>query len=157
MVQNSSQAIYKLLQGRTCDWDSYIPAVQLFINMKITRRHGSSPYSLLFARNPNQFEDYRAANSDPVPEQSLLDRLAYMNNIVFPAIQDKTASTMKNYQKNFLKNNLIINNKFPSGSLVMARNELRTSKVEERFTGPYKVKERSVNGPAGGRCWLRIQ
>jgi hypothetical protein len=28
----------------------------------------------------------------------------------------------------------------------MARNELRTSKVEERFTGPYKVKERSVNG-----------
>jgi hypothetical protein len=28
----------------------------------------------------------------------------------------------------------------------MARNELRFSKIEERYTGPFKVKERCANG-----------
>ena len=34
MVQTSSQVVYKVLEGRTIDWDLHIPAVQLFINMK---------------------------------------------------------------------------------------------------------------------------
>jgi hypothetical protein len=146
MVQTHSQAVYKLLEGRACDWDNYIPAVQLFINMKITRRHGSSPYLLLFARQPNYFADYRSEDSDPVSEQALLDRLTYMNNIVYPAISDETQQTMKMYRDQFTKKNLIISDKFTVGSLVMVRNELRKSKDEERFTGPYKVKERTVNG-----------
>jgi hypothetical protein len=28
----------------------------------------------------------------------------------------------------------------------MARNKLRSSKIEERYTGPFKVKERCANG-----------
>jgi hypothetical protein len=69
-----------------------------------------------------------------------------VNEIVFPAIQDKTDKTMAQYRKQFHKNNLIIKDKFPVGSLVMAKNELRNSKAEERFTGPFKVKNRTVNG-----------
>jgi hypothetical protein len=83
MVQTSSQAVYKVLEGRTIDWDLHIPAVQLFINMKITRRHGSTPYSLMFARQPNQFEDYsNTPPSAPLSEEELLKRLDYMTTIV---------------------------------------------------------------------------
>jgi transposase InsO family protein len=102
MVQTSSQAVYKLLDGRT------VPAVQLF--------------------------------------KDLLKRLTYMNNIVYPAIDDHTKKTMSDYRNQFAKKKLIIKDKYPDGCLVMARNELRTAKVEERYTGPFKVKGRSANG-----------
>ena len=59
MVQTSSQVVYKLLAGRLTDWDLHLPAVQLYVNLHTSSRHGSTPYSLLFARSPNVFEDYR--------------------------------------------------------------------------------------------------
>jgi hypothetical protein len=98
--------------------------------MKSTRRHGSSPYSLLFARQPNYFEDYSSENLDPVKEQLLLDRITYMSNIVYPAIQDKTSSTMQSYREQFIKKNLVINNKFTPGSLVMAKTSYEDLKMK---------------------------
>ena len=46
--------------------------------------------------------------------------------------------------QNLLRRQILM--KFPAGSLVMAKNELRKAKSEEKFTGPFKVKERTVNG-----------
>jgi transposase InsO family protein len=147
MVQLSSQAVYKMLEGRIIEWDQHLPAVQLFINMKVSRRHGSTPYSLLFARNPNHFEDFTdTAETTKISEDRLFQRLEYMNNIVFPAIHDKTKATMKQYKTQFDKNHLMVNDKFTPGSLVKCKNELRKAKVEERFTGPFKIKSRSPNG-----------
>lgn len=58
MVQTHSQAIYKIVEGRITDWDLHLPAVQLFVNIKVTKRHGSTPFSLMFARAENLFEDF---------------------------------------------------------------------------------------------------
>ena len=146
MVQTSSQSVYKVLEGRIVEWDLHLPAVQLFINMKVSRRHGSTPYSLLFARNPNQFENYDKTPDTRISEERLLERLQYINNIVYPAVHEKTNATMQQYKIQFDKNHLMINGKFTNGSLVMCKNELRKSKDEERFTGPFKVKSRNTNG-----------
>jgi hypothetical protein len=53
---------------------------------------------------------------------------------------------MKQYKRQFDKQNLIVNDKFLPGALVMAKNELRATKTEERWTGPFKVKRRSESG-----------
>jgi len=147
MVQTISQTVYKRLHGRDRDWDLYLPSTQLFVNMKTTRRHGSTPYSLMFARNANEFVNSSGQDpKEPLTEEQLQARLEYMTAVVYPAIQEKTKQTMKAYKKDFAASHSLISDKFIPGSLVMAKNELRTQKAEERFTGPFLVKQRTVNG-----------
>jgi hypothetical protein len=96
MVETTSQAVYKVIEGRTVDSDLHLPSVQLFINMKISRRHGSTPYSLMFARQPNQFVDHSQVEPKPQSEEELLKRLDYMTMIVYPSIHEKTKGTSAN-------------------------------------------------------------
>jgi hypothetical protein len=101
----------------------------------------------MFARRPNGFEDFRQQeHAEEATELMLLERITFMNNIVYPAIDNRTKVTMAKYRKQFDKHNLIIKDKFKPGAIVMVRNELRSRKAEERFTGPFKVKERRENG-----------
>ena len=47
-VQTSTNALRKCVQGANRDWDLYVPAIQLALNAKVTKRTGSSPYTLMF-------------------------------------------------------------------------------------------------------------
>jgi hypothetical protein len=46
----------------------------------------------------------------------------------------------------FIKNNFIITDQFPSGAQVMIKDELRSSKMQPRYTGPYTVKRCNQSG-----------
>ena len=65
-IRTVSMAIYKRLEGLMDEWDTLLPSTQYLGNTKIVELHGSSPYSLLFARQPNGFRDYTAI--DLIPE-----------------------------------------------------------------------------------------
>ncbi|KAG1457145.1 hypothetical protein G6F57_014950 [Rhizopus arrhizus] len=94
-VQTAKKTLAKILEGAIGDWHHFIPAVQLMINNKISTRLQSTPFSLMFARNMNDYIDYRddAGNKlkkEYMPHDELLKRIDYMSQVVFPAIQDKT-------------------------------------------------------------------
>jgi transposase InsO family protein len=144
-VQTSSQIVYKQLKGRDQDWPLYLGSTQLFINMSVTRLHGSTPYSLMFARNPNHFKKFVVDDSRPhVEEEELLARLDYMAAIVYPSIKAKVKEQHAKYKQYFTKRHKL--KEFPAGSLVMVKNDTRSKKTEERFHGPYVVQRRTAGG-----------
>ena len=148
MVQTTSQAIYKVLEGRDHEWDLFVPNVQFFTNLKVSERHGSTPYSLMFAREANHFASPDNGQvRNPLSEQDLCKRLDYMTTVVFPALSIKTKDSIKKMSAAFLKKHNVKSSEILPGSLVMVINELRKSKTEERYTGPYTVKRRSSSGP----------
>lgn len=58
-VRTPVRTLTKSIQGATKDRDIFIPAVQLAINAKITKRHDTAPFNLMFARKINAFRDSR--------------------------------------------------------------------------------------------------
>ena len=147
-VQTTSTAIYKLLEGRDIDWDLFTPSIQYFTNMKVSQRHGSTPYSLLFARQANELKDYSTDTIlEPLHHDRLKERLDYMSTLVFPAIATRTKNEIKKMAVAFDKQTKVHTDAFLPGAIVMAKNEMRSSKSEERYTGPFTVKRRSASGP----------
>ncbi|SAL97877.1 hypothetical protein [Absidia glauca] len=66
-VQTVKATLEKQIDGESRDWDLFVPTVQLAINAKIVRLHGSAPFSLMFARKLNEFNDYTDLNSTTIP------------------------------------------------------------------------------------------
>ena len=62
-VLTTSQIIYKSLEGKDKHWDTFLGTAQYFSNLKVTKRHQSTPYSLLFCRSPNLLRDYQNVES----------------------------------------------------------------------------------------------
>ena len=148
MVQSTSQTVYKLLQGRDHEWPLFLPSVQLFNNMKVTNLHGSTPYSLMFARKANEFLDHTVSGHlTPLAEDDLDKRLSYMSAIVYPAVSEYARNTQAGYKKHFAKQRKILKDTFRPGALVFVYNDTRAKKTEERYTGPFIVKGRKANGP----------
>ncbi|KAG0931848.1 hypothetical protein G6F64_011587 [Rhizopus arrhizus] len=93
-VQSAKKILAKFLEGATEDWHHYIPSVQLMINNKISTRLQTTPFSLMFARNINDFIEYRddageLKKKEYMPHDEMLKRIDYMSQVVFPAIQDR--------------------------------------------------------------------
>jgi transposase InsO family protein len=74
-VQTASQAIYKQLFGKLDKWDFYVKATQLFMNERVTRIHGSTPFSLMFARSSNQLKNYSNSSNVNISEEEFKKRL----------------------------------------------------------------------------------
>jgi transposase InsO family protein len=147
MVKTTSMVVYKRLQGRDADWPLYIPSTQLFVNMSVSTLHGSTPYSLMFARKANEFVDYRdSPQQKTLSGADLEERINYMTSIVFPGISNKAKATQDKYKQSFAKYKRIISETYPPGAVVMVINDLRQSKSEERYTGPFLVKRRTAAG-----------
>jgi transposase InsO family protein len=123
-VQTTSQVVYKQLKGRDQDWPMYLGSTQLFVNMSVTKVHGSTPYSLMFARHPNHFQKHHVDSTRiHVQEEELLARLDFMSAVVYPSIKAKVKEQHKKYQQCFAKRHKY--KEFPAGSLVMVRNDTR--------------------------------
>ena len=65
-IRTIADAIYKRLDGLNSSWDEYLPTTQYYMNTRMLELHGSSPYSLLFARRPNDWADYRTDKEHPM-------------------------------------------------------------------------------------------
>jgi hypothetical protein len=142
-VQTVKRGVIKMTEGRRQDWDIYVPAVQYALNLKVTARHGSTPFSLMFARHPNGFRDY----SSTLDLTSFFEGERYRNHlqkltkVLFPAISEK----VKAYNKARIEQISKIRS-FPEGSFVMAMNKTRNNKFEAAYKGPFKVLRRNKGG-----------
>ena len=119
------------------------------INNKISTRLQSTPFSLMFARNMNNYIDYRdnAGNKlkkEYMPHDELLKRIYYMSQVVFPAIQDKTDIYIDRQKEKADSKNRQLS--FPEGSYVMVRDREQTNSLSPAFKGPYRVVRQTQGG-----------
>ncbi|CEI92231.1 hypothetical protein RMCBS344292_06498 [Rhizopus microsporus] len=116
---------------------------------KISTRLQSTPFSLMFARNMNDYIDYRddtgnKLKKEYMPHDELLKRIGYMSQVVFPAIQDKTnIYTGRQKEKADSKNCQL---SFPEGSYVMVRDREQTNSLSPTFKGSYRVVRQTQGG-----------
>jgi hypothetical protein len=148
-VQTISQSVLKILDGRLDNWELHVRPVQYYTNGKVSALHSSTPFSLLFARPMNSFKDYRDSRSELLQPDQLLQRVKYLNELVYPAVTDKIkrkqSEDMEMFNKRF-KNKLYDESYFIPGSWVMAKDELRADKVSPRYEGPFEIIRRNRGG-----------
>lgn len=91
-VQSAVNVIKKQIEGAKADWDLYIPSTQLFLNSKVNERTKAPPFTLMFGRNMNDFEDYSQEKGEATKEKihsELLANIKRLTEIVFPAIHER--------------------------------------------------------------------
>lgn len=144
-VQTSVRTLKKFIRGAIKDWDLFVPAVQLSLNAKITKRHDTAPYTLMFARKLNGFKDYtQDYQLTPASEKELVQRIKNMEEVVFPAIKERITAVINAQKKKFDKKHIQID--FPAGSQVMIKTPEKVGKLDPIYEGPYTVIRKNQGG-----------
>jgi transposase InsO family protein len=148
-VQTTAQTILKILDGNLTQWEDQVPAVQYYINSKVSSRTNSTPYSLMFGRPLNNLVDYRKTQIELLTEEGLLKRITYLNDLVYPtisaAVKAKKAHDIEKWNK-ANSHKIIEEGKFIPGAIVMALDECRPDKTSPRYLGPMTVLRRTKGG-----------
>lgn len=146
-VKTVTATLRKMCGNDTRNWDNRLPIVQLAINMKVRDRTASTPFSLMFARQVTlDPKKINRNNRKALTLEELQKRAETMNDIVFPAIQQRTDELAKIYREKFNKKHYIIED-IPAGTPVMVRYaEGRSNKLAPLYSGPYIVVRRTQAG-----------
>jgi Chromo (CHRromatin Organisation MOdifier) domain len=142
-VQTAVTAIKKLLDGVQGDWDLTVPFVQFAVNSKVAAIHKSTPFAVVFGRNPNKLTDFSKVPKTPATADDVENRVRFMQEAVFPGIAELAASTQDAMKSSFDAAHAQID--IPIDSHVMVRNTRRLTKFEPRFDGPFKVVRKTGN------------
>jgi hypothetical protein len=148
-VQSVKKLLAKATDGTGHDWDYYVPSVQFAINNRISKRLQSSPFSLMFARKPNDIKsiDYKKDRRRQISQMTsgeLLERVEFMSDIVFPAIKERTTAQSELLAAKFNNSHKTVI--FKPDSYVMIRIETKNAQLMPSYTGPYLVVCQSRNG-----------
>ena len=73
-VGEFKKVLYKLINGESYNWDLYVPVVQMSLNQLILPRHKSAPFSVMFARKANKFENYESVRKELSSVDDLMER-----------------------------------------------------------------------------------
>jgi len=144
-VQSSIRTLKKFIRGALKDWDLFVPAVQLSLNAKVSKRHNTAPYTLMFARKINGFKDYTEDHQlTPASEKELVDRITMMEDTVFPAIKERIMAVIKAQQNKFDKKHIQVD--FPAVSQVMPKINEQVGKLDPIYEGPYTIVRKNQGG-----------
>ena len=141
MVRLTKQQLKKHLEGAHHQWAARLPAVQLQLNSRVTRRHKSMPFALMYGRAVH------APYDQSLPMQSedeLLAKFQSICEVVFPAIDEITAASNKKMVDAFAKGHRITGH--DTDMRVMIKNTDRQSKLDPIWVGPYSVVQRTTKG-----------
>lgn len=132
-------------------WDEYLDVIQYSMNIRYARLHQSQPFSIMFGRAANLFQDYtRLPNASQAPEdptKEVIDaRLQNIKDVVIPAIHKRIKETQLRDHERFEKHHKIIEEKYPLNSKVMLLDPVRSTKMQPRWLGPYFIKNYTRNG-----------
>ena len=92
----------KSLSGKITQLANHLHHVQFAMNSRISNYHGSTPFSLMFARKMNPFRNYK--NDEPImhlTEEEFKNRLQTIENTVLPALSSHTQVTQDARRKKF--------------------------------------------------------
>jgi hypothetical protein len=142
----TSQAIWKQLEGRVTNWDMLLPAIQFNYNNRVLEIHGSTPYSLVFARRANDFFDYSKLDLTEEEKNARQQRLLFLNSIVFPEIKEKVKRGLRKRNDYFQKTHRISKSDYLNGSYVMIKVDEKGPKYKAKYDGPFVVLGREASG-----------
>ncbi len=134
-------ALRKLLLGRRDNWDAHLPFVQLSMNTRISTVTGATPFSLMFAREVNVFQNYQ----DAVKEKSATalanwnQRLEELTALIYPKVRDKSTKKQQKMREQFMRTHQIRQDNLAPGTLVMVLDTTRSNKLDPFYLGPYTV------------------
>ena len=138
-VQTSTTIIKKLLEGEHSKWSSYLPVTQLAINIKISPLHDSSPFALMFGRRFAGLRDFTQAEAQAMSEKQIMDHMQWMNQIIYPHVAEKVRARQEVGVEKFAQSHHIKDSRLRPGTMVMALDPTRASKLDPRYEGPYKI------------------
>ena len=140
--------IKKLLDGTEKHWPLYVPFAQLSFNNKVSALTNSTPFALMFGRSLNELKDHSIDEGRTMID--LDDWKEYQDKIVsliYPAIADRThASKTKMAKMLDSHRRVLLPSSFPADSIVMLKDQLRSTKFEPKYVGPYTIVRRTRNG-----------
>ena len=143
-VRSVKDLLPKVLNGKILDWDVHLPAVQLSLNTKVASLHSSIPFSLFYGRAFSSVSNFEEVKSELLTPADLDDRIAYLTNIVFPAISAKSKASQKQMIDKFNRSHHLT--EFPVGSFVMIKDMEATGSLDALYNGPFKVVARTSHG-----------
>jgi transposase InsO family protein len=139
--------IKKMLHGTSKHWPLFVPFAQLSYNSKVSSLTLSSPFALMFAREPNPLRDYTGEEIELV---NLDDWNAYQReviSVIYPAVSDRIMSRKLRQSERINRTHRLISPlSFPTGATVMLKDPVRQNKFEPMYTGPYTICRRSRGG-----------
>jgi len=141
--------IKKHLHGVGKAWTAFVPWAQSCINNRISELTGSTPFSLMFGRKFNPFQDYTSSQPLETISESEWSKLQdRMMNVVYPSITDRI-SVHKERMVSRLRSRPSVS--FRKGDIVMLRRSESImgqplGKFEAQYTGPYQIQSKGRNG-----------
>ena len=141
--------IRKHLHGAHESWPAFVPWAQSCVNNKISELTGSTPFSLMFGRKFNPYQDYTSsAPLDVMNESEWTAHQDRMISIVYPSIAERVSIQKDKMVSRLNKRNPA---RFRKGDIVMLRrSEAETGspvgKLEAQYTGPYQIASMNRTG-----------
>jgi hypothetical protein len=145
--------IKKMVHGSKMFWPIYVPFAQYTFNRKIAALTGSSPFSLMFGRAPNEWKDFSQDPPQVIPldsEEKLSkwkEHQDKMVSLLLPAIntrilkaKDEMVARLNNLRK------ALIPKSISQGTEVYLVDPMNTNKWQPKYIGPYTVVRRSQGG-----------
>ena len=151
----------KHLKGAMDQWHTWLPIMQLSLNLKILERTGSKPFELFYGRLFNSFTNF--ANIEEYLDiataiEKRMEKLVELRNVVWPVISKKIAD-LRRKRAEMVYNKLKQLPSLQSGTKVMAIDQTRASKWDLIYKGPYTVVHQTEGRIMSwrmqmGRCWI---
>lgn len=135
----AKKCVQKTAKGDMSNWAALLPTVQFELNQRVTRRHNSTPFSLMFGRPA-----ISDANGPPLSPEQLIERFKQLHDLVYPAIVGRTSDYNKVVKRHFDAKHKLTS--FPIGAMVMLRKSVDGPKTDPPYSGPFKVAKRSKGG-----------
>jgi hypothetical protein len=146
-VQSAVKTIRKQINGNVADWDCKVAPTQLFLNSKYNVRTKSTPFSLMFGRNPNDFKDYSQEKDEQTTRKindDLQKKIRHMTEIVYPAIYERVTHVTNKQKSKFDSKHKLID--IPNGSKVMILITDRQNKLDPHYKGYYTTVRKTAAG-----------
>lgn len=150
-VKQVINTLRKMCGNDASSWDERLSIVQLCLNMKVKSRTGSTPFSLMYARQVqingvgDKDKTVDPTKQSPLSVDELEKRAEHLNTIVFPAIKERTMKIVEEQNKRFNKHHQLVD--IPVDTPVMIRlAEGRKNKLAPLYSGPYTVVRKTAAG-----------
>eukprot|EP00121_Abeoforma_whisleri_P012210 Awhi_evm2s11263 len=136
--------IKSMLSDYVDNWDLAIPTVQMKMNLRIYRKHGSTPFAVYYGRRHNLLNLSRDARKTSDSWFDVLDR---MDNVINPALRKRAKVYHNRLLESFNSRNRNRLVEYEIGSLVKMKNISSSgTKLDNDWKGPYYIKERVQGG-----------
>ncbi|MEZ0208637.1 MAG: RNase H-like domain-containing protein [Candidatus Paceibacterota bacterium] len=144
-VKNTKFLLKKIVKGDYTDWCVHLPSIQMAINSRVTKRHHSTPFSLMFTRPFNMFHNTtQQALPQPMSEQEIIDRNQILIDLLYPALRSSTDAHNQQMMDDFKLSHRMLKRGYPNGAMVMKMVDEREGKMNPAYEGPFKVLNRTA-------------